>query len=157
MALSVVRTASHLRFLLAPQDAKHYGNWKIENAELQSRLNRVGILPLPLPFLAGHWGVTLTLQLSMRLRPDSPLPFLNKVEVHTLKRFFKSFWPVTPNAVVAIIASTIVICPFKESTGHLWEKIKQSSSCCDRVGVICFCLLSNHYKSGKPKIRKWPP
>ena len=92
MALSVVRTASHLRFLLAPQDAKHYGNWKIENAELQSRLNRVGIRPLPLPFLAGHWGVTLTLQLSMRLRPDSPLPFLNKVEVHTrYKDFSKVF------------------------------------------------------------------
>ena len=31
MALSVVRTASYLRFLLAPPDAKHYGNWKIEN------------------------------------------------------------------------------------------------------------------------------
>lgn len=84
--------------------------------------------------------------------PRFPLTFPKQSwSSYTLKRFFKSFWPVTPNAVVAIIASTIVICPFKESTGHLWAKIKQSSSCCDRVGVICFCLLSNHYKSGELK------
>ena len=31
--------------------------------------------------------------------PPPPLPPLNKVEVHTLTRFFKSVWPVTPNTV----------------------------------------------------------
>lgn len=37
-----------------------------------------------------------------------------------------------------------------------WAKIKHSSSCCDRVSVICFCLFSNRYKSVEPKIPKWP-
>ena len=43
MVLSVVRTASHLRFLLAPQDAKHYGNWKIENAPKVTRAHQLAV------------------------------------------------------------------------------------------------------------------
>ena len=59
----------------------------------------LGHCSYPLPFLVGNWWVTVNLQLSIWLCLGFllPPPPLNKVEGHTLTRFFKSVWPVTPN------------------------------------------------------------